>query len=178
MFKLKDRQGFVRFLLQQALHRHRHNNLIMAYSMAVDPSSLFHKAFIEHPSLSSDSSSSPFLRKLVYSNVFGVNRSRGFTVKNCFDASGYGNSNNVFIKQNARDFTSLPRPPLLADLDDISIRRDAAFVSADNRPLTASPTKPLRFQDHHLSQKLVVAVDVDEGMYDFVCLSLLFFHHS
>ncbi|KAF7836849.1 uncharacterized protein G2W53_011708 [Senna tora] len=152
----------MRFLLQQPLHR-RHHHLFMAFFMAYDPSSLFRRAFSEYPSLSSHLSSSPFLRKLVYANVFRVNESGGYTLKRCFDSSAYSNSDNVFLKIRSRGFSSLPRPTLLPDFKDY-----ATLVNIDNTPLTASPTKPVRFHDHHLSQKLIVAVDVDEVLGNFV----------
>lgn len=171
MFKLKDRQGTARFLFQQALYRRGHQRLFMAYLIGSDPSSCFNMA----SSLSSDLNSSPIFRKLVCANVLPVNRSVGYsyTLKACFDTNGY--INNVSLQTKARSFTCLSSPSLLADLEDISVRsdgHDATIVNVDNISLTASPTKPLNFENHHLSQKLVVAVDVDEGMYVCMLLSL------
>ncbi|XP_028786898.1 uncharacterized protein LOC114742851 isoform X2 [Neltuma alba] len=167
MLKLRDRQGPAGFLYWQALNRHHHRQL-MAYLMRYEPSSFFNKAFSKIPGLSSDYSSSPFLQKLVYSKVCRVNRSI-YTVKGCFDSNVY--SNSVFLKTKARGYTSLPHSPLLADLEDISSRSDgldAAVIDVDNRSSSASPAKPLSFQDHRLSQKFVVAVDVDEVLGNFL----------
>ena len=65
-------------------------------------------------------------------------------------------------------FASLPRPPLLINLEkSISVRddgRDATLIEVQNRSRRGSPTTPFNFPDNHVSQKLVVAVDVDEGM--------------
>lgn len=174
MFKLKNSQGPVRFLFQQALHHHYHRqyHLLMAHMVGFDPSSHFSKAFSQYSSLSSDRCGSsacylsfPFLRKQLYANVFRINRRTGFSLQGCFDTNG--NGNELFLKPKARGFASFPRPPLLADLDDVTDRDDAI-----NRSLNGSPTNPLSFQDHRMSEKLVVAVDVDEGIYAYASLYL------
>ncbi|KAF7837604.1 uncharacterized protein G2W53_006086 [Senna tora] len=167
LFKLKNSQGLVRFSFQKALHRHNHcqHHPIMA-------SSYLSKAFSQCSSLPSDSCGSsgchlsfPFLRKQLHPNFFRVSRSIGITLQGCSDNNG--NSNKVFLKPKAHGFASFPRPPLLADLENVSFwdnNRDATV----NQSLNGSPTKPLKLQDHHLSQKLTVAVDVDEVLGNFV----------
>ncbi|KAJ1418759.1 HAD-like superfamily [Sesbania bispinosa] len=58
---------------------------------------------------------------------------------------------------------------MLADLEqENSVNRDATLIKVDNESVNGSPDTPLRFRDHSLSQKLVVAVDVDEVLGNFV----------
>ncbi|XP_054806378.1 uncharacterized protein LOC129309058 isoform X2 [Prosopis cineraria] len=174
LFKLKNSQGSVRSLFQQALHHHHHHHhyLLMALMVGYDPSSNFTKAFSEYSSLSFGRGSSlgcnlsfPFLRKQLYANVFQVNRCIGFTLQGCFDTNN--NNNKLFIKPKARGFAAFPRPPSLADIEDVTVR-DNNRNATINTSLNRSPTKPLNFQDCHLSKKLVVAVDVDEVLGNFV----------
>ncbi|KAI4344674.1 hypothetical protein L6164_011873 [Bauhinia variegata] len=176
MFKLKKSRGPVRFLLQQALHNNNQHRLLMAYLAGCDPCSCNSKAFSPHQSLSSDRGGSngvgllfPFLRKLAYDNVIQLNKSVGFNLRGCSDINGHGN--NFSFKTKDRAFASFPRPPLLADLEDTPVRedgRDASLFKIDNRSLNGSPTKPLSIPNHNLSQKIVVAVDVDEVLGNFV----------
>lgn len=175
LFKLKSSQCSLHFLFQQALHHHNHrqHHLLMASMICYHPSSHFSKAksFSQWSSLSSDHCclSFSFLQKQPYANVFLVNRTMGFTLQGCFDING--NSNNVFLKPKARAFASFPRPPLLADLEDITAP-DYDCDATMNRSPNGNPTKPRSFQDCHLSKKLVVAVDVDEGSYAYAILIL------
>ncbi|KAI4335141.1 hypothetical protein L6164_013814 [Bauhinia variegata] len=147
----------------------------MASLVGCDPCSCNSKAFSQYPSLSSERSGSgcclpfPFLRKLVYDNVSRVDKTTGFTLRSCFNINGHGN--NLNFKTKGRAFGSLPRPPLLADLEDTTAKddgRDAVLFKIDNRSLNRSPAKPLSIPNHNLSQKIVVAVDVDEVLGNFV----------
>ncbi|BAT76936.1 hypothetical protein LR48_Vigan01g288100 [Vigna angularis] len=180
MFRLKNCEGPVRFLYQQARHHPHHNNL-MAYLVGFDPCSHLSRAFSQYPSLSSSDRgcylSFPLLHKLVYANVFGVRRSIGFGRRGCgFDTSGScsGNGDRIFVKAKARSrgFASNRRQPMLADLEKRnsvkSDESDATLVKIDDRSINGSPAKPPCFNDHRLSQKLVVAVDVDEVLGNFV----------
>lgn len=186
MFRLKSCEGPVRYLYQQTWHHLYHNN-IMAYLVGYDPCSHLSKAFSQYPSLSFSDRGSylsfPFLRNLVYANVFGVSRSIGFGTRGCsFDTSGScsGNSDRIFVraKTRSRGFASNRRQPMLADLEQRNSVRsdesDATLVKVDNGSINGSPAKPPCFSDHRLSQKLVVAVDVDEGMYAnaYACATL------
>ena len=184
MFRLKNSEFPVRFLFQQALHHHHHHhhnhrNLIMAYLAGYDPCSHLSKAFSHHPSLPSSSSdrcsylSFPFLHNLVYANVFGVGRSFRFSLKGCsFDSSGSCSDRNdkivVKAKAKPRGFASSPRQHLLVDFEQGNSVRgdglDAALINVDSGSVNGSPTKLFPFRNHRLSQKIVVAVDVDEGM--------------
>ncbi|RZB72030.1 uncharacterized protein LOC114381050 [Glycine soja] len=180
MFRLKSCEGPVRYLYQQTWHHLYHNN-IMAYLVGYDPCSHLSKAFSQYPSLSFSDRGSylsfPFLRNLVYANVFGVSRSIGFGTRGCsFDTSGScsGNSDRIFVraKTRSRGFASNRRQPMLADLEQRNSVRsdesDATLVKVDNGSINGSPAKPPCFSDHRLSQKLVVAVDVDEVLGNFV----------
>ncbi|TKY54362.1 phosphatase protein [Spatholobus suberectus] len=180
MFRLKNCEGPVRFLYQQTRHHPYHNNL-MAYLVGCDPCSHLSKTFSQYPSFSSSDPGSflsfPFLHNLVYANVFGVSRSIGFGPRGCsFDTSGScsGNSDKIFVraKARARGFVSNGPRPMLADLEQgNSVRSDecdATLVKVDNGSINGSPAKPPCFSDHRLSQKLVVAVDVDEVLGNFV----------
>ncbi|XP_027339124.1 uncharacterized protein LOC113852922 isoform X2 [Abrus precatorius] len=118
----------------------------MAYLLGYNPCSHFSRVFSHYPSLSSSS--------------FEVNRGIGFTLKACFEANGSDNVNRVFLKEKKRDLEK-----------GISVRddgHDATLVSVENRSLGGSPTEPFCFPDQHLPQKLVVAVDVDEVLGNFV----------
>jgi len=150
----------------------------MAYLVGFDPCSHLSRAFSQYPSLpSSDRGcylSFPLLHKLVYANVFGVRRSIGFGRRGCsFDTScscsGNGDSFFVRAKARSRGFASNRRQPMLADLEQRNSVRsdesDATLVKTDSGSINGSPAKPPCFNDHRLPKKLVVAVDVDEGMY-------------
>ncbi|KAK7328630.1 hypothetical protein VNO77_22744 [Canavalia gladiata] len=130
----------------------------MAHLLGYDPCSHLSRAFSHYPSLSSTE----------------VNRNIGFTLKACFVANGSDNANRVFLKEKRKPsgFACVPHPPLLGDLEKgISVRddgRDASLVNVENRSLGGSPTRPFCFPDQQLPQKLVVAVDVDEVLGNFV----------
>lgn len=180
MFRLKSCEGPVRYLYQQTRHHLHHNNNIMAYLVGYDPCSHLSKAFSQYPSLASSDRGSylsfRFLHNLVYADVFGVSRSIAFGPRSCsFDTSGScssTNSDRIFVRAKARSrgFASNCRQPMLADLEQRNFVRsdesDATLVKVDNGSINGSPAKPPCFSDHRLSQKLVVAVDVDEGMYE------------
>ncbi|XP_027333104.1 uncharacterized protein LOC113847966 isoform X1 [Abrus precatorius] len=170
MFRLKKCEGPVRFLYQKTRDHSHHNNL-MAHLVGYDPCSHLSKAFTQYPSFSSYNRGSylsfPFLHNLVYANVFGVSKSIDFGTKGCsFDSSGScnGNSDKMFVRAKARPrgFASHRRQPMLADLEERN------SVKVDNGTLNGSPVKPPSISDHRLSQKLVVAVDVDEVLGNFV----------
>ncbi|KAE9609955.1 hypothetical protein Lal_00006861 [Lupinus albus] len=176
MFRLKRSEGPVRFLFWH----HHHYNPLMAYLIGYDPCSQLSKPFSQHPLSSYDRGSSylslPNLHNLVYGNVFGVSRSTGFSVRGCsFDVSISGNDTkriNVNAKSMPHSFVSLPRPPMLIDLEqENSVRDDghnAASVNSDNESPNGSPAKPFCFGDCRLTHKLAVAVDVDEVLGNFV----------
>ncbi|KAJ7955365.1 Haloacid dehalogenase-like hydrolase (HAD) superfamily protein [Quillaja saponaria] len=167
MFQLKSRQRSVLFLFQQALHNLLHPPIPMAYMIGNTISQ--YSSISNYHSSSSCCLSFPFLQNLIYANHFGVNRNAGFTIKDCVDTNW--NSNNVYHKAKARAFASPPRPPLFADLKNISLRDDecdATSAKVDDRLLKGSPSKPLGFHDHPLSEKTIVAVDVDEVLGNFV----------
>ncbi|TKY72937.1 phosphatase protein [Spatholobus suberectus] len=130
----------------------------MAHLLGYDPCSHFSRALSHHPSISSSE----------------VNRNIGFTLKACFDANGGDNANRVFVKEKKKPygFACLPHPPLLGDLEKgISVRDDgcdATHIDVEDKSLGGSPTKPFCFPDQQLPQKLVVAVDVDEVLGNFV----------
>lgn len=130
------------------------NLLPMAHLLTYDPSTHFSKAFSKYPSLSSSE----------------VRRGIRFTLRGCYDASGSVNGNRVFLKkENTKGFSYLPRPPLLGGLEKgTSVRddgRDANHVNVEHGSPGGNPAIPFCFPDQQASQKLVVAVDVDEGMY-------------
>lgn len=188
MFRLKSCEGPVRYLYQQTRHHLHHNNNIMAYLVGYDPCSHLSKAFSQYPSLASSDRGSylsfRFLHNLVYADVFGVSRSIAFGPRSCsFDTSGScssTNSDRIFVRAKARSrgFASNCRQPMLADLEQRNFVRsdesDATLVKVDNGSINGCPAKPPCFNDHRLSQKLVVAVDVDEGMYAnaYACATL------
>ncbi|KAK7411786.1 hypothetical protein VNO78_03225 [Psophocarpus tetragonolobus] len=130
----------------------------MAHMLGIDPCSNFSGAFCHYPSFSSSE----------------VNRNIGFTLKACFDANGGDNANRVFVKEKKKpyDYACFPHPPLFGGLEkDISVRdngRDATHIDVEDRSLGGNPTKPFYFPDQQLPQKLLVAVDVDEVLGNFV----------
>ncbi|KAH1201052.1 hypothetical protein GmHk_17G047852 [Glycine max] len=182
MFRLRSCEGPVRYLYQQTRHHLHHNNNIMAYLVGYDPCSHLSKAFSQYPSLASSDRGSylsfRFLHNLVYADVFGVSRSIAFGPRSCsFDTSGScssTNSDRIFVRAKARSrgFASNCRQPMLADLEQRNFVRsdesDATLVKVDNGSINGCPAKPPCFNDHRLSQKLVVAVDVDEVLGNFV----------
>ncbi|RDX66571.1 hypothetical protein CR513_54647, partial [Mucuna pruriens] len=119
--------------------------LLMAHLLGYDPCSHFSRAFSHYPSFSSSE----------------ANRSIGFTPKACFDTNGVANSQRVFVKEKKKpyDFVCLPHPPLLGD---------AISIDVENRSPGGSPTISFCFPDQQLPQKLIVAVDVDEVLGNFV----------
>lgn len=107
----------------------------MAYSIGYDPCS--------------------HLSKVCANNVFGVSRRIGFGRKGC----GFYNSSRFFVRANARS------RGFASDLEKgSSVGADATLVKVDDGGLNGSPDMPRCFRDRRLSEKLVVAVDVDEGM--------------
>ncbi|XP_068463686.1 uncharacterized protein [Phaseolus vulgaris] len=176
MFRLKNCEGPLRFLYQQTRH-HPHRNNLMAYLVGFDPCSHLSRAFSPYPSLSSSDRGCylPF-PLLHYANV-GVRRSIGFGRRGCsFDTSCScgGNGDRKFVRAKARSlrFASNRRQPMLADPEQRnsvkSDESDATLVKIDNGSINGSAVKPPCFNDHRLSQKLVVAVDVDEVLGNFV----------
>ncbi|KAK7265502.1 hypothetical protein RJT34_33122 [Clitoria ternatea] len=182
MFKLKNCEGPLRFLYQQTRHHPKHNNLMAYLVGGYDPCcSHLSKAFSHLPCVSSSDRASylkPFLHNFVYANVFGVSTSIGFGPIGCsFDTSGSScgtNSDKMFVRAKARPhgFTYHRRQPMLADLEQgNSVRsddHDDTMVKVDNGSINGSPAKPPFLSDHRLSKKLVVAVDVDEVLGNFV----------
>lgn len=142
MFRLKNSENLARFLYHKTLHI----NNPMAYSIGyVDPCSHLSK---------------------VYANVFdfGVNRRFEFGRKNCGFYTSASNSSRFFVRANAR-----PRG-FASDLErGNSVSSDATAIKVDNDigGLNGSSTTPRCFRDR-LSEKLVVAVDVDEVLGNFV----------
>ncbi|RDY07327.1 hypothetical protein CR513_08575, partial [Mucuna pruriens] len=181
MFRLKNCEGPLRFLYQKTRHNPHYSN-IMAYFVGYDPCPHLSKAFSQYPSLSASGRGSclsfPFRHNLVYTNVFGVSRSISFGPRGCsFDTSGSysGSSDKIFVKAKAsrRGFALNRRQPMLADLEQRNFVRsdecdDATLHEVDNGSINGSPAKPPCFSDYRMSQKLVVAVDVDEVLGNFV----------
>jgi len=137
MFRLKNSENLARFLYHKTLHN---NNNPMAYSIGgyVDPCSHSSK---------------------VYANVFdfGVNRRFEFGRKSCGFYTSASNSSRFFVRANAR-----PRG-FASDLEKgNSVHGTVIKVDNDIVGLNGSSRC---FRDQRLSEKLVVAVDVDEGMY-------------
>lgn len=112
----------------------------MAYSIGYDPCS--------------------HLSKVYANNIFGVSRRIGFGRKGCgFYTSGSSNSTRLFVRANARS------RGFASDLEKgSSVGGDATLVKVDDGGLNGSPATPRCFRDRRLSEKVVVAVDVDEGM--------------
>lgn len=112
-------------------------HLLMANLLSYDPSSHLSRVFYKYPSTCSSE----------------VNRNFRFTLKGCFDASN-GNGNRVLKKEKTKG---------------VSVIHDgchASVLNVEHRSPGGSHNKPFCFTDHQFPQKLVVAVDVDEGMYD------------
>ncbi|KAL1319630.1 hypothetical protein HN51_064438 [Arachis hypogaea] len=180
MFKLKNSEFPVRFLFQQALYNknQNHHKILMAYLAGYDPCSHLSKSFSHYHSLPSSSDrgsylSFPFLPNLVYANVFGVGRSNGFSLRGCsFDTSGGSSNRNdkIVVKANARPrIVARPLQPFLADFEQgNSVRSDGLDTTLIGASTNGTPTKLVSYRDHHLSQKVVVAVDVDEVLGNFV----------
>jgi hypothetical protein len=144
MFRLKNSENLARFLYQKTLH----NSNSMAYSIGyVDPCSHLSK---------------------VYANAFGVsrridNRRIEFGRKSCGFYTSCSNNSKFFVRANAR-----PRG-FASDLEQgNSVGGDANLIKVDNGGVNGSPAMPRCFRDQRMSEKLVVAVDVDEGMYAIV----------
>lgn len=146
MFKLKNSESLARFLYQKTLH-----NNFMASLVGYDPCSHLIKSF-------------------------GFSRSIGFGPKGCsFDTSNNcSNSNKFFVKANAkpRGFVSHRLPDLEQGNSIGGGEGDATPIKVDNGSLNGSPITPLSSRDHRFSDKLVVAVDVDEGMYVCSCICM------
>lgn len=160
MFRLKSSESLARFLYQKTLH-----NNSMAYSIGYyDPCSHLNKAFSQYPCDRGSYLSFPFISNLVYANVFGVSRKIGLGQKVCgFSTSGSSRSSDCskfFVRASLwpRGFAS--------DLEQGN--GDATLVKVDDGGLNGSPATPLGFRDQRFSEKIVVAVDVDEGMYAIV----------
>ncbi|MED6110950.1 hypothetical protein PIB30_047758 [Stylosanthes scabra] len=178
MFKSKKSEFPARFLFHQALYNNKNNHKTpMAYLAGYDPCSQLSRTFSNFHSLPSSDRGSylsfPYLRNLVYANVFGVGRSNGFSLKGCsFDTSGgSGNRNDkIVVKANARPrIVARPLQPFLADFEQgNSARSDGLDTTLIGASANGSPTKLVSFRNHHLSQKVVVAVDVDEVLGNFV----------
>jgi len=119
----------------------------MARMLGYEPCSHSSRAFFNYSSISSPE----------------ANRRLGFTFRACSDANAGDNSKRVFVKEKKKlyGFACLPHPPLLGDFEK--------GVSVEDRSLGGSPSKPFCFPDQPLLQKLVVAVDVDEGLYFCMC---------
>ncbi|KAK7354538.1 hypothetical protein VNO80_20003 [Phaseolus coccineus] len=118
----------------------------MAHLLGYEPCSHLSRGFFHYPSISSSE----------------ANRRLRFTFRACSDANASDNSDRVFLKEKKKlyGFACLPHPPLLGDFEE--------RISVEDRSLGGSPSKPFCFADQHLLQKLVVAVDVDEVLGNFV----------
>lgn len=119
----------------------------MARMLGYEPCSHSSRAFFNYPSISSPE----------------ANRRLGFTFRACSDANAGDNSKRVFVKEKNKlyGFACLPHPPLLGNFEE--------GISVEDRSLGGSSSKPFCFPDQPLLQKLVVAVDVDEGVYLCMC---------
>lgn len=110
----------------------------MANLLSYDPTSHLSRVFYKYPSFCSSE----------------VNRSIRLTRKGCFDANN-GNGNRVLKKEKTKGVS-------------VNVIHDggyASLLSVEHRSPGGSHNKPFCFPDHQFPQKLVVAVDVDEGMY-------------
>ncbi|XP_014499881.1 uncharacterized protein LOC106760946 [Vigna radiata var. radiata] len=118
----------------------------MARMLGYEPCSHSSRAFFNYPSISSPE----------------ANRRLGFTFRACSDANAGDNSKRVFVKEKNKlyGFACLPHPPLLGNFEE--------GISVEDRSLGGSSSKPFCFPDQPLLQKLVVAVDVDEVLGNFV----------
>jgi len=149
LFELKNLRGLVRLLFQQALplFLHCYTLLLLMAHLLYEPCSHLSRAFFHYPSISSSE----------------ANRRLRFTFRACSDANAGENSDRVFVKEKKKlyGFACLPHPPLLGDFEK--------GISVEDRSLGGSPSKPFCFDDQHLLKKLVVAVDVDEGVSLCMC---------
>ncbi|XP_057414981.1 uncharacterized protein LOC130709867 [Lotus japonicus] len=177
MSRFKNSEALVvvaRFALHQPnLH------IPMANLMGFDPCFRLNRAFSQYPALPAADRgtyiSSPFLRNLACANVFGGKRSVGLGPKGCSFVTSGGIGSKFAVRANAgpRGFATRRDEPMLAGLEQGNSVRDgdgdAAVVKVDDGSLSGSPTEPASFGDQRLlSQKLVVAVDVDEVLGNFV----------
>ena len=122
-----------------------YNLLMMVHLINYDHCSHFSKAFCKHPFVSSSSSSS--------SSEF--NRSVRFNLKACFDAnSGNVNDKKGFLKEKTKRISV--------------IENGFDATNVEHRSQGGNQNKPICFRDHQFQQKLVVAVDVDEVLGNFV----------
>ncbi|CAJ2650056.1 unnamed protein product [Trifolium pratense] len=138
MFRLKNSKNLARFLYQEILH----NSNSMAYSIGyVDPCSHLSK---------------------VYPNAFGVNRRIEFGRKSCGFYTSCRNNSKFFVRANAR-----PRG-FASDLEQGNSVGGDVTLKVDNGGVNGSPAMPRCFRDQRMSEKLVVAVDVDEVLGNFV----------
>lgn len=115
----------------------------MAHLLNSDPSSHFTRTFCKYPFVSSS-----------YSEVNKVVR---FNLKSCFD-NGNGNVKRVFLKENTKG--------LEKGIPVIDGKCDATIV--EHRSQGGSHNRSFCYPDQKFSHKLVVAVDVDEGLYLFM----------
>jgi hypothetical protein len=122
----------------------------MANLLNYDLSSHFTRAFSQYPFVSSSS--------------FEVNRSVRLNLRSCFvtsNGNGDVNSKRVFLKGKTKC--------LEKGISVIDGKCDATIV--EHRSPGGSHNNT--FCDQHFSQKLVVAVDIDEGLY--LCMHMLIF---
>lgn len=116
----------------------------MVHLLNYDYSSHFTKAFHQYP---------------IFTSFSKVNRNVRFNLKACFDASNgnsNGDDNRVVLKEKRKGISVIDE------------RCNATNV--EHRSQGGSHNKPFCFHDHQFSQKLVVAVDVDEGVCFYVCI--------
>ncbi|XP_004488158.1 uncharacterized protein [Cicer arietinum] len=114
----------------------------MVHLLNYDYSSHFTKAFHQYP---------------IFTSFSKVNRNVRFNLKACFDASNgnsNGDDNRVVLKEKRKGISVIDE------------RCNATNV--EHRSQGGSHNKPFCFHDHQFSQKLVVAVDVDEVLGNFV----------
>lgn len=175
MFKLKEKQLGLGFLLLQSQHLHQHLQLssaAMASFIARDPSIYFKsqcRADLFPYANSSESKSKtkyngcsmlfPFAQKVNHPNCSsGVN----FRIRCCADANINSNRHSIHQKPTTRASVSPPHPPLFAEMENICLS-DAAVVKEDiEEKLNGIPRRYLG------SQKVTVAVDVDEVLGNFI----------
>lgn len=115
----------------------------MAHLLNSDPSSHFTRTFCKYPFVSSS-----------YSEV---NRVVRFNLKSCFD-NGNGNTKRVSLKGNTKG--------LEKGIPVIDGKCDATLV--EHRSQGGNHNRSFCYPDQKLSHKLVVAVDVDEVLGNFV----------
>ncbi|KAK9275874.1 hypothetical protein L1049_023147 [Liquidambar formosana] len=109
---------------------------------------------------------------------FRINAGIGLTLKGCIDPprkrrvdrdginTNINNNNNAF--QKAQAFAPLPYPPHLVRDLEIGLDDDRDPVLANGRRGASHRGSPLGFPDHPLPEKIIVAVDVDEVLGNFV----------